>query len=159
MLEALKSYVTETYLDDSELLSKYVSLAWNGQGSPPSGADLIAQRHGGLCFYHKAARKLEVLAWPFSDLSFGLIHTGNKLATHAHLQTLPSMDGSKLGEIALLTVESLNAMTLPPLLILFVFIPIVYKIKIWLLTTHSIYLKKSIPCRSYKGLRGVEHLR
>ncbi len=73
----------------SNLHQEYLAAAWNGLGTPPSGADVIAQLLGGpITFYHKEAARLEQMAWPFSGISFSLFHTGHKVATHEHLSTL-----------------------------------------------------------------------
>jgi len=74
------------------LLTAYYHCAWNGQGLRPSGYDVIAQSQVGCVYINKQEKALHSFAWPFQDLSFLLIHTGNKLATHHHLQqaTLPA---------------------------------------------------------------------
>ncbi|UXR63826.1 hypothetical protein EZJ49_12210 [Bdellovibrio bacteriovorus] len=79
----------ERYLDFKHLLEAYYDVAWNGQGQRPSGADLIGQLKGSLTFFEKRQGLISVKSWPFADLEFHLVHTGNKLATHEHLRTLP----------------------------------------------------------------------
>ncbi len=68
------------------LLDAYYQCAWNNRGLKPSGYDVIAQTQSGCVFINKQQHEFQCFAWPFSDLSFFLIHTGNKLATHHHLQ-------------------------------------------------------------------------
>lgn len=68
------------------MLEAYYQCAWNGQGLRPSGYDLIAQTQFGCTYINKQKDKIESLPWNFKDLSFFLIHTGSKLATHHHLQ-------------------------------------------------------------------------
>ncbi|MBO9666335.1 MAG: hypothetical protein J7501_05930 [Bdellovibrio sp.] len=86
----------EQVFDYKHLLATYTEFAWNGQGTPPSGADLIGQMKGSLTFFEKRRGMLSVLGWPFEDLEFYLIHTGNKVPTHEHLKTLKEFDSSGL---------------------------------------------------------------
>lgn len=74
-----------------EMLEAYYQCAWNGLGLRPSGYDVIAQTLHGCVYINKQNHQIKTYAWPFSDLSFFLVHTGVKLATHHHLQkaTLP----------------------------------------------------------------------
>lgn len=83
-------------LDISQLLEGYWSVAWNGEGSRPSGADLIAQLHGQITLFEKRTGDVTTFAWPFAEIDFALIGTGQKLATHEHLRTLGSFDDSEL---------------------------------------------------------------
>ncbi|WP_413578389.1 hypothetical protein ACLVWU_07600 [Bdellovibrio sp. HCB290] len=96
----------EAQFDFKHLLSVYQKYAWNGEGAPPSGADLIAQMKGSLTFFEKRKGLLSVNAWPFQDLEFFLIHTGNKVATHEHLKTLKDFDSSALEKAAYRVQES-----------------------------------------------------
>lgn len=77
-------------VDSRALLHAYLQCAWQGQGLPPSGHDVMAQQHSG-CVYNENMN-IQCFSWCFSDLSFLLVRTGKKLATHHHLQTtsLPS---------------------------------------------------------------------
>jgi mevalonate kinase len=89
-------YVSELFLREGHLdfqklqwpqiLSDYRSVAWNGQGEAPSGADVVAQLCGGFTHYDGFAQKARVLKWPFADAGLVLLHTGRKLATHEYLQ-------------------------------------------------------------------------
>lgn len=85
------AYLAGTYLDKKEakldsLLEAYYHYAWNGQGLKPSGYDVIAQTQYGCVFINKKENQIKSYDWNFQDLSFVLIHTGIKLATHQHLQ-------------------------------------------------------------------------
>jgi mevalonate kinase len=73
------------------MLKAYYQCAWNGKGLRPSGYDLLAQIHSGCIYINRLKDQIHPYSWPFTDLSFFLIHTGTKLATHHHLQetTLP----------------------------------------------------------------------
>lgn len=108
MVEALKHHVQSTEIQDVELLKGYEKVAWDGKGLAPSGADIIAQRHGGLCYFHKVENKVQIFSWPFTDLDYCLIHTGNKLATHQHLKQLTTINTSYLEEIVHGGVTSLE---------------------------------------------------
>ncbi len=72
----------------ARMLESYKDMAWDGQGLAPSGADLIGQLKGGFTFFEKRQKLITSLKWPFSDLEFYLIPTGQKIATHHHLQDL-----------------------------------------------------------------------
>lgn len=79
-----------------DLLEAYFAHAWKGEGQRPSGADLVGQYAGQLTVFEKRSESLSALKWPFADLDFYLLHTGNKVATHEHLKNLPAFDASGL---------------------------------------------------------------
>lgn len=106
MITALRHYLAGKKLDNISLLQEYESVAWDGKGVPPSGVDLIAQLHGGICYYHKAINQLKTLKWPFKDIDYCLIHTGNKIATHEHLKQVGTIDVKSLEEIVNQGLES-----------------------------------------------------
>lgn len=91
------------------ILNLYQQCSWLGQGLPPSGADVIAQINGEITFYHANQRCLEKLSWPFIDIDFCLIRTGQKIATHRHLSTLTTdaFHDKQLMNIALATHQAL----------------------------------------------------
>jgi mevalonate kinase len=70
-----------------EMLECYLQVAWDGKGVRPSGYDVIAQSLRG-CVLVEQQKDCHCYVWPFDDLAFILLHTGQKLATHQHLQTL-----------------------------------------------------------------------
>lgn len=74
------------------LLANYYEASWSGKGLKPSGYDVIAQYTKGCVYINAQEDIIDSYSWPFSDLSFILVHTGNKLATHTHLEasSLPS---------------------------------------------------------------------
>lgn len=84
-------YVKNIKPDNESMLQVYYQKSWAGKGLRPSGYDVIAQSQKGCVYINKQKKIIESYAWPFDDLSFFLIHTGVKLATHHHLQqtTLP----------------------------------------------------------------------
>jgi mevalonate kinase len=73
------------------MLKAYHQVAWSGKGLRPSAYDVMAQSQQACVFINQQNQLIESHAWPFEDLSFFLLHTGVKLATHHHLQeiTLP----------------------------------------------------------------------
>ncbi|MGZ3768479.1 MAG: hypothetical protein ACXVCP_07385 [Bdellovibrio sp.] len=86
----------EKLFDFKHLLDAYYEVAWNGQGLRPSGADLVGQVKGSLTFFEKRQGSINLKNWPFAELEFHLIHTGNKVATHEHLKNLQQFDSSGL---------------------------------------------------------------
>ena len=88
LLKHLANNHHEINIDTSSVLNLYQQCCWNGQGLSPSGADVIAQMNGEITFYHASERRLEKLLWPFTDIDFCLIRTGQKIATHRHLSEL-----------------------------------------------------------------------
>lgn len=72
--------------DLAELMQAYYQCSWSGTGLRPSGYDIIAQSQSGCVFINKSQQIIQSYPWPFADLSFILIHTGVKLATHEYLQ-------------------------------------------------------------------------
>ncbi|MFT4059503.1 MAG: hypothetical protein QM652_08140 [Legionella sp.] len=92
----LGSYLAGCWLHEKKacldnMLEIYYQCSWAGKGLRPSGYDVIAQSQSGCVYINKQRKIIRSYTWPFHDLSFFLIHTGVKLATHHHLQetTLP----------------------------------------------------------------------
>lgn len=108
MLEQLKQKNSD--LNIATVLNLYHQCSWQGEGPSPSGADVIAQIHGGLTFYSANTQQLEKMSWPFDEIDFCLIHTGEKIATHQHLSSLATEATHKqaLFDIALQTYQSLK---------------------------------------------------
>jgi mevalonate kinase len=79
------AYLKNTPVIPEQLLTAYWSCAWSGQGVRPSGYDLLAQSMSGCVNIHRLHQRFESLAWNFDDLTFLLVPTGHKLATHQHL--------------------------------------------------------------------------
>lgn len=71
-----------------QMLNAYFQSAWQGTGVRPSGCDILAQSLHGCVYIHRQQALCQPYAWPFDDLAFILLHTGQKLATHQHLQAL-----------------------------------------------------------------------
>lgn len=96
----------EKILDVKHLLEEYYAAAWNGEGTRPSGADLIGQLKGSLTFFEKRKGLISVKNWPFNDLEFFVIHTGNKVATHEHLKNLLPFNSDALEKCFAIIKES-----------------------------------------------------
>lgn len=63
-----------------------------GKEYKPSGADLVAQVCGGLCWFDGMNLNVETLVWPFPGYDIFIYHTGRKLATHEHLKELKNLN-------------------------------------------------------------------
>lgn len=105
---ALRSHECSQKIEYEALLNDYNQFSWDGKGIPPSGADVIAQLYGGVCYFYKREKKIKIFSWPFSTLNYGLIHTGNKLATHVHLSSLNTFDTVSLTRIIELGLKSIE---------------------------------------------------
>lgn len=73
-------------VDWAALLSDYRACAFDGVGTPPSGADVVAQLVGGVTWFDGVRNVARRLQWNFGGLGFTLLRTGVKLATHEHLK-------------------------------------------------------------------------
>ncbi|MCL5272363.1 MAG: hypothetical protein M1486_03470 [Gammaproteobacteria bacterium] len=71
--------------DLNSMLDLYYQSSWTGKGLRPSGYDVIAQSHQGCVYINKQKNLIKAFNWPFKELSFLIVHTGIKLATHHHL--------------------------------------------------------------------------
>lgn len=83
---ALRGAKSFADVDVPDLMATYRECAWSGEGTPPSGADLVAQLHGGVTYFDGNKLETRKLEWGFGDLGFSVIRTGSKLATHEHLK-------------------------------------------------------------------------
>lgn len=70
------------------MLRAYHDITDHNQGIRPSGYDLLAQSSHQCLYIHYQRQQCEIFEWPFEELAFILLHTGQKLATHHHLKTL-----------------------------------------------------------------------
>lgn len=75
-------------VDKEDLYNQFCRLTYQTEGIQPSGYDLLAQMHKQCVYINQNHQALEMYLWPFTDLSFLLIHSGQKLATHEHLKSL-----------------------------------------------------------------------
>ena len=90
-----------------DMLERYFESAWQGIGMRPSGYDVLAQSLHGCVYIHREQAQCNTYAWPFPDLAFILLHTGKKLATHHHLQSL-TLTG-KIQQLANIVESAKNA--------------------------------------------------
>ena len=90
----------------NDMLNAYFQSSWQGVGVRPSGYDVLAQSMSGCVYIHRQQSISHVFSWPFHDLAFILVHTGQKLATHHHLQSL-----NLTGELEQLTAIVASAKT------------------------------------------------
>ena len=80
----------------------------SGGSYRPSGADLVAQVFGGLCWYDGMNFAVDTLNWPFPGYDIFVFHTGKKLQTHSHLESLDSLNLNALIPILIATRTSLD---------------------------------------------------
>ncbi|OGV26206.1 MAG: hypothetical protein A3F18_05805 [Legionellales bacterium RIFCSPHIGHO2_12_FULL_37_14] len=94
-----------TYKD---LLKSYHAACWHGKGLKPSGYDVLAQTSKSSCVYVTSNPvKVVSLDLAFTDLSLVLAHTGEKHATHEHLQQVAKLNG--LNDLALIVENTKTA--------------------------------------------------
>lgn len=108
----LASYLARCFLNNSmpdlnQMLDAYYESSWTGKGLKPSGYDVIAQSQQGCVYINRQQKIIKSYNWPFHDLSFFLIHTGVKLATHHHLQDTALPD--QIDYLSLLVDEAKQA--------------------------------------------------
>lgn len=90
-----------------DMLNAYYQCAWQGIGVRPSGYDIVAQSLHGCVYIHRQQALCQTYDWPFKDLAFILVHTGQKLATHQHLQTMNMV--SEIGQLATIVESAKSA--------------------------------------------------
>jgi mevalonate kinase len=96
-LERLRDFAAcapSVRIDVERMLSAYVDVAWDGRGYSPSGADIVAQLEGGIVEFARTDGVVRKHEWPFDDLEFFFVATGNKVATHQHLSDLRHVDAA-----------------------------------------------------------------
>ncbi|WP_019217985.1 mevalonate kinase family protein [Legionella tunisiensis] len=93
----LAVYLASCYLlhvvpNRKAMLDAYYQSAWRGEGLRPSGYDVLAQSQHRCVYINRQRNIIKPYDWGFKDISFLLLHSGQKLATHYHLQkaTLPN---------------------------------------------------------------------
>lgn len=101
--EAFLSLKTKESLEI--LLQCYRDMSRSNRGLPPSGYDVIAQVLGGISLIDTRKNLFEVKDWILKDLSFILIRTGSKVATHSHLTQLEKNDFSSLAKLSEKTIN------------------------------------------------------
>lgn len=81
------------------LLESYRQYAVTKQGIIPSGYDVLAQTASKCVYINRNKKKFEVFEWPFKNLHFALLHTGEKCQTHQHLASLTAVPSADLAII------------------------------------------------------------
>ncbi len=79
-------YINNRQFDLRSLQNEYYKYSWNNRGLKPSGYDVIAQSHSRCVYINQEANIIRSYDWDFHDITFLLIHSGQKLATHEYLQ-------------------------------------------------------------------------
>jgi len=88
-LGAYLATTPQSTLDQDALLEAYWACSWQaGQGVRPSGYDVLAQASSGCVYINRQDDACTSYNWPFTDMAFILLHTGDKLPTHHHLQAI-----------------------------------------------------------------------
>lgn len=92
-----------------ELLKDYWEFAWSGEGTKPSGADIVGQTQGHISYYYPEKGRLQTLKkWPFPNLNYYLLRTGNKIVTHEHLKEITSFKTHQLMDIVFASLQHLQ---------------------------------------------------
>lgn len=81
------------------MVHEYRTYATSSEGRSPSGADLVFQLVGGLCWMDSATWEIQKMKWPWVNSVGYFISTGNKLSTHLHLQQLGDFNSTELFRI------------------------------------------------------------
>lgn len=101
-----KCFRKKTLAKLPELLELYYYYAYAGTGLRPSGYDILAQVSKTCVYINKTKSEFKLFDWPFRDISFILIHTGQKLKTHHHLENLTPLSGSLIDKLAKIVDEA-----------------------------------------------------
>jgi mevalonate kinase len=88
----LGAYLASTHVkgkvaNHQEMFQAYLQSS-SGPGLQPSGYDVLAQSGHDCVYLNRQQAAYQIMTWPFKDIGFVLLHTGQKLATHQHLQTI-----------------------------------------------------------------------
>ena len=102
---------TNQKLIETALLDAYWAAASiSNSGVRPSGYDVLAQASSGCVYLNHQQSAHMNYSWPFHDIAFVLLHTGKKVETHKHLQSLALTEAvSTLSPIAALGKEAFDA--------------------------------------------------
>ena len=76
--------------------------------SSTSGADVVAQRLGGVCHFCRNPFIAETLPWNFSNILFAFILTGESLETWKYLKDFKKESTSQLKKISRLAVKAVQ---------------------------------------------------
>ena len=82
----------------ADLMQSYLNLHF--EGCKPSGADILSQWQGGVCFFEQNPLSLRSIMSALPDLDYLTVHTGHRTLTHEHLKDLKLPDVSDLKNIS-----------------------------------------------------------
>jgi len=109
LLEAVLRGQSIEDVDCLDILEKYLFYhALSHHSIIPSGADVVSQWLGRVFIFARPSIA-ESIDWPFENLSFALIRTGENLQTWKHLENLGQKDFSQLKEISLTALEAVRS--------------------------------------------------
>lgn len=89
------------------LLDAYYQFAWKGEGLRPSGYDVLSQVQNRCVYINRQNNSMETYNWVFEEVAFLLLHSGQKLATHYHLQQMTLPDS--INELSAITEQARRA--------------------------------------------------
>ncbi|KTC85234.1 mevalonate kinase [Legionella brunensis] len=89
------------------LLDAYYQSAWRGEGLRPSGYDVLAQIQNRCVYINRQTNQTQSYDWVFKDIAFLLLHSGQKLATHYHLQRMSLPDS--INELSAISEQAKRA--------------------------------------------------
>lgn len=93
--EYLSKEYTAKFLEEYHSITQHMRTGYRQTSAPnalikPSGADCLAQLHNSNIYFNSSTNEVEKLKyWPFNDIDFVIIRTGQKLPTYKHLCELP----------------------------------------------------------------------
>lgn len=108
LLSALLEGSSVEDIDCLDILAKYLSYHSPHHSIIPSGADVVSQWLGRVCIFARPSIA-ESIDWPFENLGFALIRTGENLQTWKHLEHLSQKDFSQLKEISFVALEAVRS--------------------------------------------------
>ena len=102
----LMAYVATSWLKNQSSKDSYpIEQIWrayrqieaiSSEGLRPSGADIVAQYHGGFCEFATEPFQARSYQWPLQEYDVVLAHTGTKMSTHEHLRGLKRVHTEEL---------------------------------------------------------------
>ncbi len=96
MLALYENYYHQRKIDIDYIIKEYFELSQSNSLYQLSGADVLSQISGGILYFCKNKKIKEKFSWPFYNLSYALINTDNKIATHEHLHELQKINTDDL---------------------------------------------------------------
>ncbi len=110
-VHCLTTYLQSSFAKITEVFD--TNAVWNDHqvltDNRGSGVDVLAQIQGHVAFVDAAAQYTKSMAWPYSEIGFGIVRTHQKIATHEHLQHIDRKAMSLLVRPSQACVESFGA--------------------------------------------------